>query len=349
MTRKPDFKQLQTALFSGQPEYVPLVELGIAKNIKETFMGRPVNTPGDEIDFALAAGYDYIKIQPVIDFNPAKVGKDKPVKTTKTVNGGDRTWATEHQGIIQEWSDFEKYVWPKIEDISYERFEQIEPILPEGMGVIGQYGDIFTLAWEMMGFENFSMALYTQPDLVEALFEKIGERLISMYRNMVDFKSVGAIWYSDDIAYASGLMISPDALKKYLFPWMKKIGDIAAEKNIPMMYHSDGVLFDVLEDLMDLGVKALHPIEPKAMDIVEVKKRGKGELCVVGNIDLAYTLTRGTPEETAEEVRERIRTVGPGGGYCLGSSNSVPDYVKPENFRAMVETCREFGKYPISL
>jgi uroporphyrinogen decarboxylase len=70
---------------------------------------------------------------------------------------------------------------------------------------------------------------------------------------------------------------------------------------------------------------------------------------VIGNVDLGYTLTRGTPEETTEEVKEKIRLLAPGGGYCLGSSNSVPDYVKVENYRAMVETTKGFGKYPIAL
>jgi uroporphyrinogen decarboxylase len=96
-------------------------------------------------------------------------------------------------------------------------------------------------------------------------------------------------------------------------------------------------------------VNAIHPIEPKAMDILEVKKRYGGKLCVIGNIDLGYTLTRGSPEETESEVKEKLRTVAPGGGYCLGSSNSIPEYVKPENFRAMVETTKKYGKYPISL
>ena len=85
------------------------------------------------------------------------------------------------------------------------------------------------------------------------------------------------------------------------------------------------------------------------MDIVKVKERVKGKLCVIGNVDLGYTLTRGTPEETAAEVKEKLGLLAPGGGYCLGSSNSVPDYVKAENYRAMVETTKAFGKYPIAL
>jgi uroporphyrinogen decarboxylase len=349
MTREANFERLLTALQCGTPDYVPLVELGIHQKIKEAYLGRPVNTLQDEIDFALAAGYDYVKLQPVINMNPANIQPKGELISTKTAPDTDRVWASEHDGIIQSMEDFERYIWPKKDDISYTRFEEIAPLLPEGIKVIGQYGDIFTMVWEVMGFENFSMALFTDPAIVEALFDKIGGLIFSMFENMATFNYVGALWYSDDIAYASGMIISPTALRKYLFPWMKKIGDVAKKHNLPLIYHSDGVLWDVFEELIAMGVTAIHPIEPKAMDIIEVKRRVAGKLCVIGNIDLGYTLTRGTPEETAEEVKEKLRTVAPGGGYCLGSSNSIPDYVKPENFRAMVDTCKQFGKYPINI
>lgn len=349
MTCTANFSRLLTALRCGEPDYVPLVELGIHPSIKSAFLGRPITCLMDEIDFAAAAGYDYVKLQPIINMNPANIKPKGEAASHKTAPSTDRVWASEHDGIIQSMEDFERYIWPKIEDISYSRFEQIAPLLPEGMKVIGQYGDIFTLVWEMMGFENFSMALFMDTALVEALFETIGSLIFSMYENMAEIDCVGALWFSDDIAYASGLMISPDALRQYLFPWIKKMGDVARAHDLPFMYHSDGVLWDVFDDLIAAGVNAIHPIEPKAMDILEVKKRVAGKLCVIGNIDLAYTLTRGTPEETAEEVKTRIRQIAPGGGYCLGSSNSVPEYVKPENFRAMVETCKTIGKYPINI
>lgn len=349
MTREPNFERLITALRCGEPDYVPLVELGIAKSIKEVYIGRPVNTLKDEIEFAVAAGYDYIKLQPIVDMNPAKIQGKGPKLTTVTSVGVDRVWAAEHDGIITNWKEFDRYVWPKKGDISYKHFEDIRPLVPVGMKVIGQYGDIFTMAWQMMGFENFSMALYADPELVKTLFEKIGGLVLSMFETMATFDVVGALWYSDDVAYASGLLMSPDLFRKYLFPWLDKIGDIAREHNLPFMYHSDGVLWDVFDDIIAAGVNAVHPIEPKAMNIVKVKKRYGGALCVIGNIDLGYTLTRGTPEETAEEVKERLHSVAPGGGYCLGSSNSIPEYVKPENFRVMVETTKKYGKYPIKV
>jgi uroporphyrinogen decarboxylase len=154
---------------------------------------------------------------------------------------------------------------------------------------------------------------------------------------------------SDDLAFTEGTLVSPQVYRKYVFPWYKKIGEILDDAGLPFIFHSDGKLWDVLDDLADCGVKAIHPIEPQAMDIVEVKKRYGNKFCILGNIDLDYTLTRGTVEEVEEQVKRRIRELAPGGGYCLAASNSVPEYVKPENYKAMVEATKRYGKYPISV
>lgn len=339
MERKPNFKRLHTALHCGEPDYVPLVELGIARAIKEKFLGNKICSLKEETEFWVQAGYDYVKIQPSIDMNPAKI----------KLNVSAGPWASEHKGVISSWQDFESYVWPKPEDVDYSNFEKISKYLPDSMGVIGQYGDIFTMVWEFMGFETFAMMLYDDIELIEALFEKIGTIIFNLFENMITFDCVKAIWYSDDIAYDNGPMVSPVIIRKYLFPWMKKIGDLADKHSLPYLYHSDGKLWDFIDDIIACGVNALHPIEPKAMDIVEVKEKVKGKLCVIGNIDLSYTLTRGTPKETEGEVKEKIRKLAPGGGYCLGSGNSIPEYVRIENFVAMIEAAKRYGKYPISI
>lgn len=347
MSREPNFERLRTALFCGEPDYVPLMELGIDPKIKTAFLGKPISSLAEEVEFWYKAGYDYVKLQPIVIFNrPALVPE---MHTDIEQKLPQRTWAAEHTGFISSWQDVEKYHFTSPEEVDYSPFEEISRLLPDSMKVIGQYGDIYTMVWAVMGFENFSMALFENPELVEFLFQKFGEAVFNLFVNMADFDCVQALWYSDDIAYAEGLMVSPEIYRKYLFPWMKKIGSLCKKKNIPYIYHSDGVLYEVLPDLLACGINALHPIEPKAMDIEELKKQVAGKLCLVGNVDLTYTLTLGTPSETEEVVKKLLRTVAPGGGYVLGSSNSIPDYVKLENFIAMLETTKKFGKYPICL
>ena len=212
------------------------------------------------------------------------------------------------------------------------------------MGVIGQYGDIFTMVWELMGFENFSYALFDNPDLITALFDKIGNLVLSMFECFAQSDAVDVIWYSDDIAYISGLMVSPAVLSQYFFSWLEKIGDLAKEYNKPFIYHSDGNLFKVMEDIINSGVDALHPIEPQAMDIAEVKKRYGDKLSLIGHVDVDL-LSRGTEEEIRKKVKSNIEKASYNGGYCVGSGNSIPDYVKFENYVAMLEAAREFGKF----
>ncbi len=352
MNRKiePNFERLRTALFAGQPDRVPLLELAIDVSIQEAFLGRPIRTPKDVVDFHIQAGYDAVRLAPKIDMNPAKLTpKGGERRSEATELDKERTWYNEGQGIITSVEDFERYVWPKPEDVDYSIFEEIGRELPDSMMIIGQYGDIFTWIWEIMGFETFSFAIYENPELIDRMFAKVGGIVFNLFENMAAMDRIGALWYSDDIAFKSGLLVSPDFLRKYLFPWMKKIGDLCRERDIPFIYHSDGKLYDVMEDILACGVNALQPIEPQAMDIRELKRKYRGRLCLIGNVDLEYTLTRGTPEEVVEEVKSLLRDVAPGGGYCVGSSNTVPNYVKPENYRAMVETTLRYGRYPIEI
>jgi uroporphyrinogen decarboxylase len=129
---------------------------------------------------------------------------------------------------------------------------------------------------------------------------------------------------------------------------MKKLAAIAHEADLPFIFHSDGKLWDVIPDLIALGVDALHPIEPKAMDINEVKAKYGDRLALIGNIDMNL-LTLGTPEQIRAEVRQRIKDLAPGGGYAVGANPGIAYYVKPENYDAMRQAVFEFGKYPIRL
>ena len=102
-----------------------------------------------------------------------------------------------------------------------------------------------------------------------------------------------------------------------------------------------------MNDIIGCGFDGLNPLEPPTMDINLVKKEYGSRISLLGNIDLGYTLTRGTPAEVREEVRQRIHDLAPGGGFALASSNSVPEYVPYANYTAMREATFEFGRYPI--
>ncbi len=339
MKMPPDITQLIKTLKREKADYIPIAELGIHPKIKEKFLDRPITNLKDDVEFCYKAGYDYIKLQPVFNFEAISSNQSFADEKTDAV----RKWAPGDVGLIQTTEDLEKVKFPATHEIDYSRFDEVKKYLPEGMGVIGQYGDIFTMTWEMMGFETFSLALFENPELVVALNKKIGNLVLSMFESFAQNDAVDIIWYSDDIAYQTGLMISPVYLDKYFFPWLKKIGELAKRYSKPFIYHTDGILYSVMDKIIDCGVDALHPIEPKAMHIAEVKEKYGNKLSLIGNIDVDL-LARGTKEEVRQNVLHNIESAGTKGGYCVGSGNSIPDYVKYENYLTMINTVKEFNQ-----
>ena len=333
---EPDFNRLARTLRGGKADRVPLMELGIHPDHMQAFLGHPVVKLMDKIDFYRRAGYDYVKLTLPFDL------KVRPSEPDKNENLDRSAWGTEGSGVITTDEEFQAMNWPQVTDELFREYEMAEKILPDDMQLVGQHGDIFTYTWELMGFQTFSFALVENPQLVEKVFQRLGETIYSLFERMARFARVGALFYSDDIAYQSGLMVSPAVLRKFLFPWMKKIGDLCKAKDMPFIYHSDGKLWEVMADLHDCGVTALQPIEPQAWDIREVKDRYGHWFALVGNVDVDL-LSRGTPEQVRETATHLITSVGQDGGYCLGSGNTVPAYARPENYMAMLQTAWEKG------
>lgn len=349
MKPQPDFERLLKTLAFEEPDRVPIAELQIDPPVPEAFLGKPIRGLADEIQFWKEAGYDYFVVSPGNIVSDLHGQLNAPAGKTCTSYGGptERKWACEHEGIFKSRTDMEKLSSLMARSEDYEQVRESLKLLPDGMGLIVHVGGFFEHIWQLMGFERFSIALADERDFAVELWEKLNTALMNHFEAVMDFDGVSGIWLCDDIAYTEGLMISPALLRQYVFPYHKRIGRACRGRGVPLLYHSDGDLTQVLYDIIDNGVNALHPIEPKAMDIYELKRRYYGTLAFVGNIDLGSTLTRGTPAEVREDVRKHIEVLAPGGGYVVSSSNTIPDYVPLENYKAMLEAVFEFGRYPI--
>lgn len=135
--------------------------------------------------------------------------------------------------------------------------------------------------------------------------------------------------------------LSAIAYRDYLLPHTRKVADAIT---LPWIYHSDGNLMPLMDDLLSQGMNALHPLEPGSMDLDALKRRWGQTVTLVGNIDL-NTLILGTPEQTRDEVKDRIAQLGSGYGYIVSSGNSISPGCRPENVKAMVDAVTEFGSY----
>lgn len=370
----PNFERLhKTLLLRGEPDRVPLAELNVESDVKGAFLGRPIRSLEDEVEFWATAGYDYLPLrqglrtilgrgsdarQAAVQAPSSAAGQVIRERMSRVGHAryslfadseSERVWAEEGKGVITNRAELESFPWPRVEEMDWSRFEQVRRHLPPGMKVIGVLGYVYASVSMLMGVETFFIALLEDPDLVARMFDTVGTLQYECLERMVSYDAVGAIWMPDDIAYYTSTMVAPKYLRQYVFPWYKRMGDLCKSKGLPFIYHSDGCLYEVFEDLITCGYNAIHPIEPKAMDIVRLKKTYGDRVCLIGNIDLAYTLTLGTPQEVEEQVKERLREVAPGGGYCVGSSNSVTEYVPLANYNAMRETVLKYGTYPIRI
>jgi uroporphyrinogen decarboxylase len=195
---------------------------------------------------------------------------------------------------------------------------------------------------QSMGLEQFSYALSDNPKLVHSIHERFSSWAAQTIRhlNQMDFDF---FWVMDDLAWNKTPFFSVEVFREFFLPYM---AEVAKTIKKPWVFHSDGNILPFLDDLVKLGMDAIHPIQPGAMDISHVKKTYGRSLCLVGNIDLGYTLTRGTLADVDAEVKETIGIAGPGGGYIMSSAMTLTDYCKKENIVAMAEALRKYGAYP---
>ena len=350
---QPNFERFRTMLLrTGEPDRVPLGDIGVHPLLKAAILGRPVRSLEDEAAFWAAAGYDYVPLEQGLQLTDLirrrSMQEIEAHYAADTKDTQVRSWAAEGRGLIGSRAELDAVRWPDPDSLDYGAFERIGRLLPPGAKVIAVLGKLFTSVSWLMGLEGLSYALVDDPELVGSLFERVGRFQSRVLERMLAFDCVGAVWHADDIAFKTQLLVSPTFLRRHLFPIYTAMNRLTHARGCAAVYHSDGALQEVVEDIIGCGFDGLNPLEPPAMDIVEIKRQYGKRISILGNIDLGYTLTRGTPAEVREEVRQRIRDCAPGGGYAVASSNSVPEYVPLANFNAMREATLEYGRYPIT-
>ncbi len=192
-----------------------------------------------------------------------------------------------------------------------------------------------------MGYDGFSYALYDDPDLVYAAVELYTDWVTRLAVNLREL-GFDFMWAYDDIASNKGPIFSVPVWNDVFMPRLKKV---AEQIECPWIYHSDGNLLPILDAMLPLGMSGIHPLEPGVMDLDVVKARYGKRLCMIGNIDIDYTLSKGTVEEVEQSVKERIEQLAPGGGYIVSDSNSVPYFCKAENILAMSAAVRKYRDF----
>jgi uroporphyrinogen decarboxylase len=217
--------------------------------------------------------------------------------------------------------------------------------LPDGMKIIARKSGVLENVTWIMGYERLALALHDDPPLCRAMFDRVGGLLLNVFETMAEMEAVGALWLGDDMGFKTQTMISPDDLRRYVFPWQKRIAEAAHARGKPFLLHACGNIEAVMPDLIeDVGIDARHSFEDVILPVAEAKRRYGDRIAILGGVDVDL-LARGSVDEVRAATRRILEACMPGGGYGLGSGNSVANYVKVENFLAMLDEGWKVGRY----
>jgi uroporphyrinogen decarboxylase len=244
----------------------------------------------------------------------------------------------EHQGAIQSWEDFERYSWPSVAEMDFFPFEYLNAHLPEGMGLVTCHaGGIFEHLSQIMSLEGLCLALYDQPELVNAVTDRVGELMVGFYRHLLDLDRVAAIFQGDDMGFRTATLVAPSDLRRLALPWHKRFAALAHGKGIPYFLHSCGNVATIMEDLIEsVGIDGKHSFEDAIMPVEAFQKEYGDRIACLGGVDVDILASKSTAE-VRRRTRFLIETCGSRGRYAVGSGNSIPSYVPVENFLAMVD------------
>ena len=286
------------------------------------------------IQFWYRLGYDFVRFERSLGFAVRQLHAPDTAPGSKK----QRAWVDEHQGYISTWDDFERYPWPTVEAMDFFPFEYLNRHLPEGMGLMTCHAaGIFEHLSQIMSYEGLCLALYDNPDLVQAISDRLGELMTGFYRHLLDLDRVIAIFPGDDMGFRTSALIAPDDLRKYCLPWHKRFAAMAHGRGLPYFLHSCGNLESIMEDLItDVGIDGKHSFEDAILPVQDFQARCGQRIAVLGGVDVDI-LASSSPEQVRQRTRQLMETCGERGRYAIGSGNSIPSYVPVANYLAMID------------
>lgn len=295
-----------------------------------------------EIAIQRFLGYDYVRCG--IDAFPMPFNRGTAADTANLARAAGRSFVDEQRGPITTWEEFEKYPWPDPAAFTTNALEWYEKHLPEDMCVIGSGGFAHFaehLTW-LLGYETLCMALFEQRDLLQAIMAKLLEQNRAMLQAMLQFSRVKIIWGADDMGFRTGTMVSPDDLRALVLPAHREMAIGSHAAGLPYVLHSCGKLDAIMEDLIaTVKIDAKHSFEDTIETVEDFQDRYGRRVAVLGGIDVDF-LCRADETQIRQRVRQTLAHCHTRGGYCLGTGNSVANYIPLDNYLAMLDEGRRF-------
>jgi len=309
---------------------------------------------GDEEDYArgMVKVYHGLGIDLCRGFGRAFAPSDEGETSDSSIVLGSTRWLTKYP--IQTLEDLKRYepyrlTQEQIDGWVNHTKRMQELFAPYTMYVPGA-GCGFHETYGLMGLELFSIAIYYARDDVERIIWSLNENSVRLSRAAAEHNLCPIYFIGDDVAYKRAVMFPPDFLRETFIECLRRSIEPVKNAGIKTIFHSDGYLMPIMDDMIEAGIDGLNPIEPLAgMDIGHLKQRYGKNLVLVGNVDCSQVLPLGTREDVIEATKACIRAASPGGGHFIGSSSEIVPATPVENILAFYEAAREYGKYPISI
>jgi uroporphyrinogen decarboxylase len=252
--------------------------------------------------------------------------------------------------------DLENYQWPDptdggrfegLEKEAKKLYEETDYALATSL-----VGSIFEQSWYLRSLPKFAFDLYRDPKFAEKLMDKILEFHMVFFDRFLD--SVGQyvqiVFVGDDLAEQKGPAIRPAIYRSLIKPRHRKLYQfIKSKADVKLCYHSCGSVVPFIDDLVEMGVDILTPVQVSAagMDSKRLKNDYGDRISFLGGVDTQRVMPFGTVDEVRDEVKRRVEDLAPGGGYILGAVHNIQPEVPPENIFAMFDAARKYGRYPL--
>ncbi len=352
----PDWESLVRCIRrGGTPQRVHTIELFLDAEVQQAVCERygleeginPADPYFDlkrQVAIQRFLGYDFVRCG--VENLDMPLTRAKIDDTAEMQRAGGRSYMEEHRGPITNWAEFEAYPWPDPAKATTRALEWYEKNLPDDMCVIasGGFAHFAEYVTWLMGYESLCYALFDQRDLVTA----ISQRLIAMYdviiRRILQFSRVKIVWGSDDMGFKTGTLISPKDTREFVLPGHKLMAAYSHAAGLPYLLHSCGNLAKIMPDLIDdVKIDARHSFEDTIETVVEAKSKYGDRIALLGGIDVDF-ICRSDEAAIRQRVRETLDACQPGGGYCLGTGNSVANYIPLDHYLAMLDEGRRYGR-----
>ena len=201
---------------------------------------------------------------------------------------------------------------------------------------------LFERSWLLWGYENVLTSFYFREKEINYLLDGVTDFQVEVAKKIVKLNLVDGLHTGDDFGSQRGMVMSPETWRKFFKKRYKKIWVVYKDNNLPVMHHSCGNIIEIIDDLIEIGLDVLTPIQPEAMNPEFISEKYGQRLSFLGGISTQKTLPFGTPEKLKKEIVERIRTLGKYNGYIISPSHEVTSDCKDENFMEMLKTFEEY-------